>query len=188
MARAVAEQPPAVQVAAARDHHVALDRADGADGDRLLVDLQPQFSVISWVFIELGLRDTSIDFINTAWPTRWALIGANVTARHSSRGDLAARGAADHLASLYEAALLDGSTAWQRFRYITFPMLLPILAIVMTFSIIFTAAAGLRHHPRRAGEFDLLAMLGRLPARHPGRATGGKRAAIAVSHDPLSSC
>ena len=37
--------------------------------------------------------------------------------------------------SLYEAALLDGSTAWQRFRYITFPMLMPILAIVMTFSI-----------------------------------------------------
>jgi multiple sugar transport system permease protein len=34
--------------------------------------------------------------------------------------------------------LLDGSTSWQRFRYITFPMLLPILAIVMTFSIIFT--------------------------------------------------
>jgi multiple sugar transport system permease protein len=40
--------------------------------------------------------------------------------------------------SLYEAALLDGSTGWQRFRYITFPLLLPILAIVMTFSIIFT--------------------------------------------------
>jgi multiple sugar transport system permease protein len=40
--------------------------------------------------------------------------------------------------SLYEAALLDGSTAWQRFRFITFPLLLPILAIVMTFSIIFT--------------------------------------------------
>ena len=28
--------------------------------------------------------------------------------------------------------------AWQRFRFITFPLLLPILAIVMTFSIIFT--------------------------------------------------
>ena len=34
--------------------------------------------------------------------------------------------------------MLDGATAWQRFRYITFPMLMPILAIVMTFSIIFT--------------------------------------------------
>jgi len=34
--------------------------------------------------------------------------------------------------------MLDGAAAWQRFRYITFPMMLPILAIVMTFSIIFT--------------------------------------------------
>ena len=34
--------------------------------------------------------------------------------------------------------MLDGATAWQRFRYITFPMMMPILAIVMTFSIIFT--------------------------------------------------
>ncbi len=40
--------------------------------------------------------------------------------------------------SLYEAAMLDGASGWQRFRYVTFPMLLPILAIVMTFSIIFT--------------------------------------------------
>ena len=34
--------------------------------------------------------------------------------------------------------MLDGASAWQRFRYITFPMMMPILAIVMTFSIIFT--------------------------------------------------
>ena len=40
--------------------------------------------------------------------------------------------------SLYEAAMLDGATAWQRFRYVTFPMLMPILAVVMTFSVIFT--------------------------------------------------
>ena len=42
------------------------------------------------------------------------------------------------LAGAATRTLLDGSTAWQRFRYITFPLLLPILAIVMTFSIIFT--------------------------------------------------
>ena len=40
--------------------------------------------------------------------------------------------------TLYEAALIDGASPWQRFRFITFPLLLPILAIVMTFSIIFT--------------------------------------------------
>jgi len=46
--------------------------------------------------------------------------------------------------------MLDGATAWQRFRYITFPMMLPILAIVMTFLDhlhLHRLPAGLRHHP-----------------------------------------
>ncbi|HYF56486.1 MAG TPA: sugar ABC transporter permease, partial [Salinarimonas sp.] len=40
--------------------------------------------------------------------------------------------------SLHEAATLDGATSWQRFRYITLPMLSPIIAVVMTFSVLFT--------------------------------------------------
>ena len=34
--------------------------------------------------------------------------------------------------------MIDGATPWQRFRHVTFPMLMPILAVVMTFSVIFT--------------------------------------------------
>ncbi|NKF32705.1 sugar ABC transporter permease, partial [Pseudomonas sp. BGM005] len=41
-------------------------------------------------------------------------------------------------ASLQEAASLDGATSWQRFRYVTLPMLTPIIAVVMTFSVLFT--------------------------------------------------
>ena len=40
--------------------------------------------------------------------------------------------------SLYEAATLDGATNWQMFRYITYPLLTPIIAVVMTFSVLFT--------------------------------------------------
>ena len=40
--------------------------------------------------------------------------------------------------SLYEAATLDGASNWQRFRYITYPLLTPIIAVVMTFSVLFT--------------------------------------------------
>ena len=40
--------------------------------------------------------------------------------------------------SLYEAATIDGATAWQRFRFITYPLLTPIIAVVMTFSVLFT--------------------------------------------------
>ena len=41
---------------------------------------------------------------------------------------------------LYEAATIDGAGGWQRFRYVTLPLLQPIILIVTLFSIIFTFA------------------------------------------------
>ncbi|HEY4028238.1 MAG TPA: sugar ABC transporter permease [Candidatus Dormibacteraeota bacterium] len=41
-------------------------------------------------------------------------------------------------ADLYEAAQVDGATSWQRLRYITLPMLRPVMAVVLLFGIIST--------------------------------------------------
>ena len=99
----------------------------------------PQFSIISYLFVQiLGIRDTNIDFLSSPWSARWSLVAANVWRGIPFVAISLLAGLQTISPSLYEAALLDGSTGWQRFRYITFPMLLPILAIVMTFSIIFT--------------------------------------------------
>ena len=40
--------------------------------------------------------------------------------------------------ALYEAATLDGASPWKMFRFITYPLLTPIIAVVMTFSVLFT--------------------------------------------------
>src|SRR5208337_3341276 len=40
--------------------------------------------------------------------------------------------------SYYEAASLDGASPWQQFRHVTLPLLTPIIAVVMTFSVLFT--------------------------------------------------
>jgi multiple sugar transport system permease protein len=72
------------------------------------------------MLIELGLRDTNVDFINTAWPARWSLIAANIWRGIPFVAISLLAGLQTISPSLYEAALLDGSTAWQRFRYITF--------------------------------------------------------------------
>jgi multiple sugar transport system permease protein len=40
--------------------------------------------------------------------------------------------------SLYEAAAIDGATPFQKFWNVTLPMLSPIIAVVMTFSVLFT--------------------------------------------------
>src|SRR6266849_3272163 len=40
--------------------------------------------------------------------------------------------------SLYEASSIDGATPWQQFWNVTLPLLTPIIAVVMTFSVLFT--------------------------------------------------
>ncbi|WP_020659988.1 carbohydrate ABC transporter permease [Amycolatopsis benzoatilytica] len=41
-------------------------------------------------------------------------------------------------ASLYEAAALDGTNAWQRFRYVTWPQLRPVTGIVLMLGLVYT--------------------------------------------------
>lgn len=147
----------------------------------------PQFSIISWVFIELGLRETNIDFINTAWPARWSLIAANIWRGIPFVAISLLAGLQTISPSLYEAAMLDGATAWQRFRYVTFPMLLPILAIVMTFSIIFTFTDfQLVYAITRGGPVNSTHLLATLAFQRgiPGGQLG-EGAAIAVSMVPF---
>ena len=99
----------------------------------------PQFSIISYVLVDvLGWRETYINFLGDPWNARWSLIAANVWRGIPFVAICLLAGLQTISPSLYEAALLDGASAWQRFWNITFPMLLPILAVVLTFSVIFT--------------------------------------------------
>lgn len=99
----------------------------------------PQFSIISYVLVDvLGWKDTYINFLGEPWNARWSLIAANVWRGIPFVAICLLAGLQTISPSLYEAAMIDGATPWQRFRHITFPMLLPILAVVLTFSVIFT--------------------------------------------------
>ena len=97
-----------------------------------------QFSIISWVLVKLGLITQYIDFLGDPWNARWSLIAANIWRGIPFVAITLLAGLQTIPPSLYEAATLDGATAWQNFRYITFPMLTPIIAVVMTFSVLMT--------------------------------------------------
>ena len=98
----------------------------------------PQFSIVSWSLHKFGLIDNFIDFLGTPWNARWSVVIANVWRGIPFVAICLLAGLQTISPSLYEAAALDGAGQWQRFRYVTVPLLMPILAVVMTFSVLFT--------------------------------------------------
>jgi len=97
-----------------------------------------QDSVISWILIEMGVIDTTIDFLGEPNYARASVIAANIWRGIPFVAITLLAGLQTVPQSLYEAATIDGATEWQRFRKITFPLLTPIIAVVMTFSVLFT--------------------------------------------------
>jgi multiple sugar transport system permease protein len=97
-----------------------------------------QFSIISWVLLKMGLIDRYIDFLGDPWNARFATIAANVWRGIPFVAISLLAGLQTISPSLYEAAAIDGATAWQRFWNVTLPLLTPIIAVVMTFSVLFT--------------------------------------------------
>ena len=98
----------------------------------------PQFSVISWALREIGWIETNVDFLGDPWNARWSVIFANVWRGVPFVAITLLAGLQTVSPSLYEAATIDGASRWQLFRYVTYPLLTPIIAVVMTFSVLFT--------------------------------------------------
>jgi multiple sugar transport system permease protein len=97
-----------------------------------------QFSIVSWSLKHLGLIHENINFLGDVWNARWSVIFANIWRGIPFVAITLLAGLQTVSPSLYEAATIDGASAWQRFRYITYPLLTPIIAVVMTFSVLFT--------------------------------------------------
>jgi multiple sugar transport system permease protein len=97
-----------------------------------------QFSIVSWTLRHLGLIHDNINFLGDVWNARWSVIFANIWRGVPFVAITLLAGLQTVSPSLYEAATIDGASSWQRFRYITYPLLTPIIAVVMTFSVLFT--------------------------------------------------
>lgn len=97
-----------------------------------------QFSIISWSLTKMGLINQNINFLGDSTWARVSVIIANIWRGVPFVAITLLAGLQTVSPSLYEAATLDGATNWQRFRYITYPLLTPIIAVVMTFSVLFT--------------------------------------------------
>jgi len=146
-----------------------------------------QFSIVSWVLMKMGFIDKYIDFLGDPWNARLSTIAANVWRGVPFVAITLLAGLQTISPSLYEAAAIDGASGWQRFRHITLPLLTPIIAVVMTFSVLFTFTDfQLIYVLTRGGPLNATHLMATLSfQRAIGGGALGEGAAIAIAMVPF---
>ncbi len=100
--------------------------------------LDANIGLVNQVMGALGLPD-DIAWL-TSTPAAWvALIGVTVWWTLGFNAVIYLAGLQDIPEELYEAARVDGASAWQRFRHVTLPGLKPVLSFVTMITIIASA-------------------------------------------------
>jgi multiple sugar transport system permease protein len=76
------------------------------------------------------LTSTSLALIAVIMVNIWIGIPFNTTILYGGLQDIPEE--------LYEAAALDGATGWRAFRYITWPLLRPVVNVVLVLGVVYT--------------------------------------------------
>jgi multiple sugar transport system permease protein len=102
--------------------------------------LDPAFSVLNWFLLALGVPKPGPSWLGNPVLAMGSIIVINTWRGLSFYGITLLAGLQTVPPELYEAATIDGASGWQRFRFVTLPLLQPIILIVTLFSVIFTFA------------------------------------------------
>jgi multiple sugar transport system permease protein len=102
--------------------------------------LDPAFSVVNRVLFTLGIPKPGPSWLGSPILAMFSIIMINTWRGLPFYGITLLAGLQTVPTELYEAATIDGASGWQRFRYVTLPILQPIILIVTLFSVIFTFA------------------------------------------------
>ena len=97
-----------------------------------------QYSIITWFLQQVGLVEGKIPWFGDPTLAMAAVQLVNIWRGVPFFGMLILAGLVTVPQELYEAATMDGAKAWQRFRVVTFPHILPILLVSTLFSFVVT--------------------------------------------------
>jgi multiple sugar transport system permease protein len=100
--------------------------------------LDGQFGVLNWALRSLGIVHSPVGWLDDPSHALGAVIMVNVWLGIPFNMVILLAGLRTLPDELYEAAALDGANAWQRFRYITVPLLRPTLLAVAILGAIYT--------------------------------------------------
>lgn len=96
---------------------------------RFVVD--SNYGIINDIMVRLGIIAAPVPWIALPLPSFIVLVVAMLWAGFPFYAITLLAALQAIPGDLYEAAHVDGGTAWQRFRYITFPMLLPTILLLL---------------------------------------------------------
>ncbi len=100
----------------------------------------PTFSVINWSLFKLGLIHARINWLGDSDLAMASIIVVNIWRGVPFFAISLLAGLQTISPELNEAAAIDGARPWNRFWYVTWPLLLPVTMVVMLFSVIQTFA------------------------------------------------
>src|SRR5438445_335235 len=98
------------------------------------------YSVINWVLMHVGMINGPIAWLGTPRLARFAVVLVNVWSGLPFFGINFLAGLVTIPQELYEAATVDGAGSLVRFRRVTLPLLRPVLATVLLFSVVMTSS------------------------------------------------
>jgi multiple sugar transport system permease protein len=94
--------------------------------------------IISQVLASMNLLPAHFGWLTTPGWAMGALIFANIWLGIPFNMVILYSGLQSIDQELYEAVEIDGATAWQKFRYVTLPLLEPVIGIVLMLGFIYT--------------------------------------------------
>ena len=100
----------------------------------------PTFSVVNWILYKLGAITSAINWLGDGDLAMLSIIIVNIWRGVPFFAISLMAGLQTISPDLQEAAAIDGAKPWQRFIYITWPLLLPVTMVVVLFSVIQTFA------------------------------------------------
>jgi multiple sugar transport system permease protein len=94
------------------------------------------FGLMSWLFIKLGFANEMITWVSTPGAAFWALAITMIWKGFPFVSIMTLAGLQSIPSDFYAAAKVDGAGVWQRFRWITIPMLRPVLGVTLILVIL----------------------------------------------------
>ncbi|MEU8569453.1 sugar ABC transporter permease [Streptomyces pathocidini] len=103
--------------------------------------LDQDYGIVNHVLLNLHLISDPVPWLVSPDHAMTAVVIANVWIGIPFNMVILYGGLQSIAPHLYEAAALDGASAWQKFRYVTWPLLRPVTSVVLMLGLIYTIKA-----------------------------------------------